>query len=142
MVFLWNPTKFPLRKYWTLSVQTSVDLPPISQITATDEGCGPEATTSTDLQDSHHQSLEVNMKIALDIHTGQMHILTITTTQIDSNIRRDHLINPGMVTETGITHITPQNPKTSIVKITITIITAMFNILCLILLCMTVLYGS
>ena len=71
-----------------------------------------EATTSTDLQDSHHQSLEVTMKMELDIHTGQMHIFTIITTQIDSNIKRDHQgINPGIVTETGITHTTPQKPQ-------------------------------
>ena len=98
-----------MRKYWTLSVHTSVDLSPILQITATEGGHASEATTTTDLQDSHHQSLEVTMKIELYIHTGQMHKLTIIITQIDSDIKRDHLINPGMMTETGVTHITPQN---------------------------------
>ena len=135
-VFLWNPATFPLRKYQTLSVHTLVDLPPILQITATEGGCEPEATTSTDLQDSHHQSLEVTMRIELDIYTGKMHIVTIITTQIDSNIRRDHLINPGMVTETGTTHITPQNPQSSVAKITITTITEMLTILHLICLCL------
>ena len=76
------------------------------------------------------------MKIELDIHTGQMYILTIITTQIDSDIRRDLLFNPGMVTETDITHITPQNPKTSIAKIIITTITVILTILHLICLCL------
>ena len=58
-----------------------------------------------------------------------MHILTIITTQMDSDIRRDHLINLGIVTETCITHITLQNPKNSIAKITIATITIMLTIL-------------
>ena len=91
-------------------------------------GHEPEAITSTDLQVSHHQSLEVIMKIELDIHTSQMHMLTIITTQIDSEMKRDHLIIPAMVTETGVTHITPQNPKSSIVQKSITTITVMLTI--------------
>ena len=102
-------------------------------MTTTEGGHKLEATTSTDLQGSHHQSLEVAMKIELDTHTGQMDILTIITTKIDSNFKRGHLINPSMVTETDITHITPQNPKTSISKPKITSITAtILNILHLI----------
>ena len=105
-------------------------------MTATEGGHEPEATTSTDLQGSHHQYLEVTMKIELDTHTGQVHILTIIRTKIDSDIKRGHLINPGMVTETDVTHITPQNPKTSIAKLTITSITAaVLNISHLICLC-------
>ena len=127
-----EPHKFLLRKYQTLSAHTSADLPPILQIKATEGGHKPEATTSTDIQGSHHQSPEVTMKIELDIHTGQVHILTIITTQIDSDIRRDHLINSGVVTETGITHITLQNPQSSKAKITITTVTVMLTILNLI----------
>ena len=79
-------------------------------MTATEGGHKPEATTSTDLQGNHHQSLEVTMWIELDIHTGQIHILTIITTKIDSDIKIGHLTHPGMMTETEITHITPHNP--------------------------------
>ena len=52
-------------------------------MTATEGGHKPEATTSTDLQGNHHQSLEVTMKIKLDTHTGQIHTLTMITTKID-----------------------------------------------------------
>ena len=105
-------------------------------MTTTEGGHKPETTTSTDLQGSHNQSLEVTMKIKLDTHTGQIHILTVITIKIDSDIMRGHLINPGIVTETEVTHITSQNPKTSIAKSTITSITAaILNILHLICLC-------
>ena len=105
-------------------------------MTATEGGHEPEVIASTDLQDSHHQSLPVTMKIELNTHTGQIHILTIITTKIDSNIQKGYLINPSMVTETGITHITPQNPITNIAKLTITsITTTVLNILHLICLC-------
>ena len=98
-------------------------------MTATEGSHEPEATTSTDLQGSHHQSLEVTMKTELDTHTSQIYILTIITTKIDSDIRRGHLINPSLVTETDITQITPQNPKTNISKPTITSLTvAILNI--------------
>ena len=105
-------------------------------MTATEGGCKPEATTSTNLQGNHHQSLEETMKIDLDIHTGQIHIFNIITTKIDSDIKRGHFINPGIVIEIDITHITPQNPKTSIAKLTITSrTTAILNISHLICLC-------
>ena len=78
-------------------------------MTATEGSHKPEATASTDLQGSHHQSLQVTMKIKLDTHTGQIHMLTMITTKIDSNITRGHLIYPSKVTETHTTHIIPQN---------------------------------
>ena len=105
-------------------------------MTATEGGHKPEVITSTELQGSHHQSLEVTMKIELDRPTGQIHILTIITTKIDNDIKRGHLINPGMMTETDINHITPQNPNTNIAKLTLTSIIAVnLNILHLICLC-------
>ena len=111
---------------------------PITHLVDDSNGGGPEleATSSADFQGSHHQSLQVNMKIELDTHKGQIHILTIIITKIDSDIKRGHLINSGMVKEIDVTHITPQNPNTNIAKPTITLITvAILNISHLICLC-------
>ena len=77
-------------------------------MTAREGGQKPESTTSTDLQVSHQQFLEVTMKIELDAHTGQLHILTIITTRIDSDIKRGHLINPGMVTDKHHSYYSPK----------------------------------
>ena len=105
-------------------------------MTATEGGYEPETTTCTVLYGSNHQSLEVTLKIEPETHTGQIHILTVITTKIDSDIKKGHIINPCMVTETDITHITPKNPKTSVAKPTITSIkAAILNIPYLICLC-------
>ena len=84
------------------------------------EGCKPEATINIDLLGSHHQFPEVTMKIDLDMHTGQIHIPTIIMTKISNVMKKGHLINAGILMETDITHITPQNHKINIAKLTIT----------------------
>ena len=86
-------------------------------MTATEGGCKPEATTSIDRLGSHHQFLEVILMIEPD--TGLIHILTITTIKVNSNIKNSHVISPGMVTPTDITQIITQNPNTSIAKLAI-----------------------
>ena len=89
-------------------------------MTATEGSHKPEATIRIDLLGSHHQFPKVTMKIDLDIHTDQIHILTIIITKINKDMKEGHLINPGMVIKTDITHITPQNTKVNIAKLTIT----------------------